>query len=286
MLKLIRGDLMNWLRNSILLLTALGAVASVYVKISRDFCMESIKSKYKNVPGKQSIFEVVTVFIMYNIVILDMLMLPVIAINIYSSFKNGAINKISIENNIQIIANIIVFLVVFIILNAIISPAFIYINIESKFLRKLEKKPFKEVGSRIKFWNNISMLFPIIIPVVELILIAYSVKISLTKYENNFIFINNISEDNMNLIITLTAMSFICTTSFILQISLKEIIKAIGEKFIYIIKMDNEEIRSDNYLEYNDCYLVFEHGQQRFISKSKVKEISKSTYKNSIITQI
>lgn len=61
---------MNYLRNLLLTLTAVGAVLSFYIKVCRDFFIETVKLNYKNVPGKQSIFEIITVWIMYSSVII------------------------------------------------------------------------------------------------------------------------------------------------------------------------------------------------------------------------
>ncbi len=274
---------MNWVRNFILLLTTLGAVASVYIKISRDFCIELIKSRYKNVPGQQSIFEIVTVWIMYSIFVLDILMLVPLVTNLLDKFKIGDVIKASSGNNIGIIANIITFLLAIIIVNAILGPILIYQNVKIKFIRKLEGDFVLKITNRIKVWNSISIIAPIFVPAISLIVISYNVKIHLSKYQDNFVFTNNIDEEFMQIIIIILVISFICATSFVIQKSLKELIRSVDENCIYIIKVDNEEIKCNSYLEYKEYYLLFENGMQRYISKNKVKEIKKGEFRNSII---
>ncbi|AJH02153.1 hypothetical protein LF65_05646 [Clostridium beijerinckii] len=63
--------MINYLRNLLLTLTILGAVLSFYIKVRRDFFIETAKANYKNVPEKQSIFEIIITWAMYSLLIMD-----------------------------------------------------------------------------------------------------------------------------------------------------------------------------------------------------------------------
>lgn len=103
-------------------------------------------------------------------------------------------------------------------------------------------------------------------------------QMSLLKEGRNFIFINTLSVEEISTFTTYGIIAFISLTFFIILNSMEEIAKTLNENFTYIILMDTEEITCNIYLEYNEYYLVFMNGVQRYISKSKVKEINKSTY--------
>lgn len=267
------GITMNYLRNLFLMLTASGAIISFYMKVSRDFPMELIKTKYKNVPGKQGIFEVVTVYTMVSLFVIDIITLFK---TVPDAVKNGFNQTVSTGIG-NIFSIIIVILAMSVLLSIILTPFVIYSKASDEFKHKLENREFKNISNFIIVWNIICGFVSICISVycIYAILSNLTQYTKLDKYENNFIFISNIDISTMKNIILLGIILFICITLFIIQISLSEIITAINDDYKYILDTENGLIECNIFLEYNEYYLLFKDNTEQYINKSKVKNIVK-----------
>ena len=148
------------------------------------------------------------------------------------------------------------------------------------FIYKLERKCIKRVSNKMRLWIRGSKITSSLLCLIGMFVIIYypMLQMSLLKEDRNFIFINTLSVEEISTFATYGIIAFISLTFFIILNSMEEIAKALNENFTYIILTDTEEIACNIYLEYNEYYLVFRNGVQRYISKSKVKEINKSTY--------
>lgn len=155
-----------------------------------------------------------------------------------------------------------------------------FFRLRKCFINKLEGKHIKQLGNKMKLWINVSIITSLLLCLIGLFVVIYYplLQITLLKEGRNFIFISTLSVDEIYTFTTYAIISFISLTFFIILNSMREITKAIDEKCTYIIFTDAEEIACSSYLEYNEYYLVFKNGVQRYISKSKVKEINKSIY--------
>lgn len=267
---------MNYLRNLLLTLTAVGAVLSFYIKVCRDFFIETVKSNYKNVPGKQSIFEIIVKWAMYSLFILDGVVILLFILTkgeiLFENITNTEVQDLWLK----------VFSIVILIFcsSSLICTLYSFYKVKRYFIDKLEDKYKKTVGIKTKIWIYISMAMSLIVFLVgsAVIILNIYIKVTLVKEGRNFIFINSASKDDINNYISWVAISFVCLTIYIILNSINEFAKTINENCTYIILTDAEDIVCNSYLEYNECYLVFRNGVQRYISKSKVKEINKSTY--------
>lgn len=264
---------MNYLRNLFLILTALGAIISFYMKVSRDFSTEMIKIKYKNVPGKQGIFEVVTVYMMFSLFAIDIIALIK---TVPGAITNG-FNQTSTAGIGNVFIIIIVILAMAVLLNIILTPFIIYSKVSNEFKSKLENREFKKISKFVIAWNKVWSFVVICISTYCFYIILSNLMqyIKLDKYENNFIFISNIDVLTMKDIMLLVIILFICITLFIIQRSLDEIINAINDDYIYILDTENGPIECNIFLEYNEYYLLFKDSTEQYINKSKVKNITK-----------
>lgn len=267
---------MNYLRNLLLTLTAAGAVLSFYIKICRDFYMETIKLKYKNVPGKQSFLEIITVGVICSSIIIDIIM-GVVAIMTKGNIFYENISSSMYENKFIYWRDWVLTMFLFNSMACIFVESF---RIKHNFINKLEVKGKAKLMKERMGWVYASIFTSLTVFLYSVYIILYNFiqKISLLKEERNFIFVNALSIDDVKNLIVWGIMSFISLTFFIILTSMREIAKTINQNFTYIILTETEEIACNSYLEYNEYYLVFRNGVQRYISKSKVKEINKSTY--------
>lgn len=268
--------MMNYLRNLLLTLTTVGAVLSFYIKVCRDFFIETIKLNYKNVPGKQSIFEIITIWIMYSSIIIYIVWVIVFILTKGSMMNIKSTDIITQDRVAYLIAAIILILF----LNSFSCLVVSFHILRKYFIYKLERKCIKRVSNKMRLWIRGSKITSSLLCLIGMFVIIYypMLQISLLKEDRNFIFINTLSVEEISTFATYGIIAFISLTFFIILNSMEEIAKALNENFTYIILTDTEEIACNIYLEYNEYYLVFRNGVQRYISKSKVKEINKSTY--------
>ncbi|MDB2160494.1 MULTISPECIES: hypothetical protein [Clostridium] len=267
---------MNYLRNLLLTLTTVGAVLSFYIKVCRDFFIETVKSNYKNVPGKQSIFEIITVWVMYSSVIIY-----IVLVILFILTKGSIVNIRSTDSIIQDkVVYLIATTILLLFFNSLGCLGISFFKLRRYFIYKLEGKYIKRLGNKMRLWISVSIITSLLLFLLGIFIVVYYpiLQISLLKEGRNFIFINTLSVDEIYAFATYGIISFIGLTFFIILNGMREIAKTINEKCTYIILTDTEEIACNSYLEYNEYYLVFRNGMQRYISKSKVKEIDKSVY--------
>ncbi|WP_026888352.1 hypothetical protein [Clostridium beijerinckii] len=267
---------MNYLRNLLLTLTTVGAVLSFYIKVCRDFFIETIKLNYKNVPGKQSIFEIITIWIMYSSIIIYIVWVIVFILTKGSMMNIKSTDIITQDRVAYLIAATILILF----LNSFSCLVVSFYMLRKYFIYKLERKCIKRVSNKMRLWIRGSKITSSLLCLIGMFVIIYypMLQMSLLKEDRNFIFINTLSVEEISTFATYGIIAFISLTFFIILNSMEEIAKTLNENFTYIILTDTEEIACNIYLEYNEYYLVFRNGVQRYISKSKVKEINKSTY--------
>jgi len=79
-------------------------------------------------------------------------------------------------------------------------------------------------------------------------------------------------------IIIIAFMGYLSAISIIIylfQTGISGVIKEIETNSIFIMKLSKDIISCSCFLEYEDYYLIFEDGVERFIKKDEVKEIRK-----------
>jgi len=141
-------------RDILVIISTLGTISLFYIKTVSDLFMEGIKNKFKNVPGEQSLIEVIFKMIVYilRVVLILTLFFPIVMglILIFKYKMNyqeliGVIMKLiessnspeSIEPGSKLIFNIIIS--AFIIMHIIISflLPYNYNELEKTFIKRM-----------------------------------------------------------------------------------------------------------------------------------------------------
>ncbi|BCZ45113.1 hypothetical protein psyc5s11_11800 [Clostridium gelidum] len=259
-------------RDIIAILTVLGTLVVLHIKAFYNFFMAIVKIKYKEVPGKQSMFSVVIEwigfigFFIYVIVLGSMFIKNFYKINFDISLKN--------MNLIYFMELILFALVIVVIIFVSIDAIQKFRYLKKNFRKKLEGDLVTlEDNIESKNMKNIYVFSVSIVLFLFVILdgISRNIEIMNSKF---VLFPKN--EPNEIFIIALT-MEIIISTLLLISINMKEIIKTLRSNDLYMILIDDEEIYCSCYLEYKNHYLIIkkDKGIERYISKSKVKEIRK-----------
>jgi len=261
------------IRNICLIITSIATIISVIIKIAKDIFIESIKSKYRNYPGNQSIISILSKAILYIIIALDVVgVIFVILIPAISSFykfiteKNlDKVEKIVNNSLVNIIPISIVFTVFILCVIQVLGTIYLFSRIREKYIEKLEKKEITRITlKRIKKYRK--YIF-IIIGLAEIYLIIFS----------GFIYTNYL-ELSVEQIIWLSTFWISNLFILIVLINLTEMCKVLQEKNIFKITpkdLKDAEIEFNDYLEYKDYYMIFQNGEELYINRSEVKRINK-----------
>lgn len=258
-------------RDILTILTVLGTLLALHIKAFYNFFMSIVKIKYEEVPGKQSMFSVIIQWIGYIGFFVYLIILGSFII------KNFYGEEFLITKNMTP-AYFIVLIIFFIVM---ISTVLASISTMQKF--KYLNKVFRNKleGELIALEDNIEMknkknIYTFSISIVMFLIVIVEVISKNISVMNSKILLFDNNEDIEFFLIALV-MEIIISTMLIISINMKEIIKTIRSKDLYLILIDDEEIYCGCYLEYRNHYLVIKKDKkiERYISKSKVKEIRK-----------
>jgi NADH:ubiquinone oxidoreductase subunit 5 (subunit L)/multisubunit Na+/H+ antiporter MnhA subunit len=252
---------LSHIRDVLLSLTTLITVIGVYTKTFNKFFLDIIKSKYDNVPGQQPLFDTILKSIVY--IFCGTEIVTLITSLIFQG-KDKIFNEgFNMDWN-SIIAIILA------ILFAVLYFTFInnFFNFRIKFIDKFEngrtinRGEIKKLKNRNKFNLYISIFYFIICIYV----IGMYIQLNKTK---------PLTSKDINAVITIFSVAIISYTLTICCFSFKTVIKFLEDNYVYIIYFEDELIYCSSYLEYTNYYLIIKNGKERYISKSKVKEIQK-----------
>lgn len=220
------------------------------VKLFKDFFMEIVKFKYRNIPCKLSVFEVLIKLGMACVILFDIVAILVQIFNLVVNRGSAGFLVNDGEGLLWIIGFIgaIVWLINIGVLFWELS------NIYDKFISYLENSTKKEVN-KLDFWR------------ISIVIFLSSIYILMWTYV--------IFELDIKSIIGLSSLGISTVISGIIAISLLEVYKTLKNREKYILYTDKELIACNMFLEYNNYYLIFEDGIERFIKKDEVKEIRK-----------
>lgn len=220
------------------------------VKLFKDFFMEIVKFKYRNIPCKLSVFEVLINLVMVCVLLLDIVALLVQTFNLFVNMGNAGI----LINDGEVLLWIIGFIVAMV---WVINIGLLFWELSKmydKFISYLENGAKKEVN-KLDCWR------------ISIVIFLSSMYILIWGYV--------IFELNIKSIIKLSPLIISTIISDIIAINLLEVYKTLKNGVKYILYTDKELISCNIFLEYNDYYLIFEDGIERFIKKDEVKEIRK-----------
>lgn len=267
------------IRNISLLITGLGAVFSIYLKTFNGLAMDTIKGKYKNIPGRKSVFDAIIELIKYCFIVIYTILFSMAIMSFFTSKEYEIVISSILKVDTYIDLVVILFALVSVVFP--IASVSITINnffeIKNKFIEKLENKEDIKVDSKLINHNKIGMFFSATITSIWLIFLVFifTTGVDIVNNEGIYIFENNIPNDSISFLGILSFLAVISITSFIILNSLREIYIAINQEEYYILNINNREISCQLYLEYEEYFLIFENETEKYIKKSEVKEIIK-----------
>jgi len=247
------------IRNALLIITTAGIIIGIYVRSLNGYFIESIKCKYKYVPGQQSTFEMVINII--SAIIFAIYFIALVIVIFLIGVKSSELNILSyLQTNWRQDYTVVV--TAFICgLPLIITFC---INIMCDKLRTLftNKMNNKTVNSSFKVYKRATIV-AILISAIYLLLNLYVI----TKY--------NLEAQDIQTNLIFLILIIACTTNIIILFSLKTIITELSANVNYTFHMNKMKITCKCYLEYKEYFLVLEDGAEKFIKKSEIIQIEK-----------
>lgn len=212
--------------------------------------MELMKLKYKNVPGKQSVFEVIIVWATYGIILATILIYGIMIYDISRNHWNSQF--ITKSNN----SSILYWILTLCILNVMFAPAYLYFIFKDIYMKNLKGEKASRLNNFLFFYLKGSKLISFIgfLAMASIVILSKS-------YKNIYDIFNYL---------TLTSL-----ISFIILLSYDEILKINESKKRYCIYTNKQIIDCKCFLEYSDYYLVILNGVETYIKKSSVEKIEK-----------
>lgn len=257
-------------RDILVIATSIISFLVVYIKIIHSLFMEVIKMKYKDGPGKQSLFGIIVRGTTYVFIFLYIMLL------IYTFASMGDSIKSSMNWN-EIYHSMPILICALLIMIAIATTFSNFFHIAVRFQYKIQKPNDNNLKNKYEIRNLFNTIFTGLIAtgLAYWIYLKFRYEIFLELIEQQVEGANNLS-DNMNSFLTNCAFELLLLGIFVTCIKLQEIIKDIRSDITYILFYENEEIKCKCYLEYKEYYLIVEENSiERYINKSKVKEIRK-----------
>lgn len=258
------------IKDTIAIITVIGTFVVFFTKAIYNFFIANIKRKYREVPGNQSLFDIIVEWISYIGFVLYFIFMIILV------KKSSEISSFDIIPKNHNIVTIIIFIVELVIFSAMVYSIYKtmlnFVDLKNDFQDKLKGK-FKKMKPKIEINNYIYIIMFIISFVFSTICVVILIS-SYISFRNTDIIISLNNYDDIKGFLILVSMSFFCGIFLLITINLKEIIKTLKSNDIYVIITD-EEIYCKLYLEYNEYYLVIKDNVEKYISKSKVKEIRK-----------
>ncbi|WP_017210693.1 hypothetical protein [Clostridium beijerinckii] len=275
---------LNYIRDVLVSITTIITVLGVFIKTLNKFFLETIKSRYKMIPGKQSIFDTVLKSIMVFISTVSALF-SVIMVT-YSLIKRGS--NLNTNELLKLSANIyqfIGFVIAILFYYLIFWTKKVFSRLQRMFIYKIEKKSTesqnrskksmcsfeKYIRNILNKIKNVSVRNLNIINIIISTFLGSSSLILILVYA-----IKGIKKEDMESVFILCLIGMVSLISFIISISLVNVVEMLNSNYIYTIFIEQEIIICRCYLEYDEYYLVLENRNERYISKGKVKEIRKS----------
>lgn len=275
------------IRDALVIITTIITILGVCIKTLNKFFLETIKCKYKMIPGKQSIFDTILKSIIFFIVIFSAI-ISIIMVT-YTFLKGGSnLNTNDLLNLNANVYELIGFIVALLFYYIIFSTKEVFKVLEDMFIQKLEENYNKKYHRRQQLNVNSFFLLKYIKKILDKIksisikkvniintLIAMSLAIMSVSIIIMYI-IKGVNKNDIESIYVLSLIGIAGIICAVISISLIDVVEIVMNNYIYKIITEQENIICKCYLEYNECYLIYQNGSERYISKGKVKEIRKS----------
>lgn len=278
---------LNYIRDVLLAMTTIITVLGVFIKTLNKFFLETIKSRYKMIPGKQSIFDTVLKSIMVFISIVSIIFSFIMVT--YSVIKKGS--NLNANELLNLNANIYQFIgfgIAMLFYYLMFGTQEVFNRLQRMFIDKIQKKSpeskskskilkksmysfYIYIGNTLNIIKNVSVRKLNIINIIISTFLGSSSLILIISY-----ILKGIKKEDLESVFILVLIGMFSLISFIISISLLNVVEIVNSNCIYKIVMEQEIIICRCYLEYDEYYLILENGDERYISKGKVKEIIKS----------
>lgn len=275
------------IRDVLVIITTIATILGVCIKTLNKFFLETIKCKYKMIPGRQSLFDTILKSIIFFIVIFSGI-ISIIMVT-YTIFVKG--NNLNTNDLLNLNANIyelIGLIIALLFYYIIFSTRIVFKVLEDMFLQKVEENFNKRYNKRKKFDSNSIFLLKYIekildkfknssikkVNVINILIAMFFVIMSVSLI--SMYIIKGINKDDIESICILSLIGIAGLICCVISISLLDVVEVVHNNYVYEIAMEQEIIICRCYLEYDEHYLVLQGGNQRYISKGKVKEIKKS----------
>ncbi len=237
------------IKEILLTLIAFGTVAGFFIDVVRNFFMDIVKLRYKNVPGKQPRIQVVMVLIVQCTTILSICNS---VMEIYKSIRFNRYGSKAIFSFAMFIG-LIVFITCIVYILFLIND---FIEIRKMFIEYLEKGKLNQKKKELIKRYNIHMN---LIMVISSLYVVGWVSALLFYFDKDMFIIFGV-------------FGIPSLIAFIIAYSIKGVLNEIKEDKQYILyTKDKESIFCKCYLEYNEYYLIFNEGVETYILRSDIK---------------
>jgi hypothetical protein len=245
--------------------------------ITYNFLIETIKYKYKRVPGQQSGAGIIFNVFKSLIIIIYICIIVLSIIGIIISLKHGQLIENLTHKNFNNDTDKNLMNKIIVIIGAIaIYFMYSFFSFRDSYKNKLKGYKVKKVN-KIKSILNLLILFVSGILIVLLLvfegqLISSNIEII---FKNGIVYKNNLDIIDYKSIFFVFIIGLLTSIVFMISLSLKEIINTINEEKIYSFFTSNDIILCKCYLEFKDYYLIIEKDIERYIKKECVIEVRK-----------
>lgn len=234
------------------------------VQFSNNFFLETVKSEFSYLPGKEKLLKTIVRLIFYIMLILE---IPIIIYSI-SNIKSNTDVEVGNLNWITSLINILMLIVIVAFLyNCIFTPS-IFMETRRRYIEKLQNNIKIKFNKYLKIGINFGKGFSVISLVINLVLVIFS----------TYIFFNNTVEKNnaLYLIVFGTLNILFNLSVFIILSKLQNIINELESNIKYRICLKNKEVICKSiFLEFDEYYLFINNNEQIFIPKGEVLKIYK-----------
>lgn len=252
---------MPYLKNFIL--TLIGLITFI-VQFSNNFFLETVKSEFSYLPGKEKLLKTIVRLVFYIMLTLE---IPIMVYSIFNIRSNTNV-EVGNLNWITNLINILGWIVIASFLYNCFFIPFIFLETRKRYIEKLQNnikiKFNKYPKNGIKFGKGFSV-------------ISLAINLALTIF-SMYVFLNTMAEKNNALfLITFGTLNILFNLSvFIILSKLQNIINELESNIQYRICLKSKEVICKSiFLEFDEYYLFINNNEQRFIPKGEVLEIYK-----------
>lgn len=277
---------LNFTRDILVVITTIATVLGIFIKTLNKFFLETIKCRYKMVPGKQSIFDTILKSIMLIISAISVLFSFVMVL--YTLIQKG--NNISANELLNLSTNIyqlIGFIVAMLFYCLMFMTQKVFRKLQNMFIKKMGENLHKYYGKSKVLSKNSNSLMKYIKNIIDKINSIDIKKMNIINILISMFFVGSslslislyitkgISKEDIESVCILSLIFMVGLISLVISISLINVVEIVQNNYIYEIVMDQEIILCRCYLEYDEHYLIIHRENERYICKGKVKEIRK-----------